>query len=198
MKVAIASDDAKTIASHFGKTRGFIIYTIEDSRVVGKEYVENTFTAHAKGFVGYGRGGGPGGGPGGGGPGGGGGGGYGGGSGRAGGGPGGGGGGGYGGGSGRAGGGGYGSGHGHAETHGHGPGPGGHASILQALEGCRAVISKGMGRRLYDDLRAAGIEAFIVDETDADRALEQYLRDTLIDHPDKSCDHSSDGDNPEE
>ncbi|MEJ2722364.1 MAG: NifB/NifX family molybdenum-iron cluster-binding protein [bacterium] len=91
-----------------------------------------------------------------------------------------------------------GSGHGHAETHGHGPGPGGHASILQALEGCRAVISKGMGRRLYDDLRAAGIEAFIVDETDADRALEQYLRDALIDHPDKSCDHSSGGDNPEE
>jgi predicted Fe-Mo cluster-binding NifX family protein len=123
MKIAIASDDNKTIASHFGKTRGFIIYDIAKTVVTDRHYVENTFTGHARGV----------------------------------------------------------SGHGHVADR-HGP-------ILQALEGCRAVIAQGMGRRIYDDLRAAGIEAFIVDETDADRALQLFLGNTLKDHPDKGCDH---------
>jgi predicted Fe-Mo cluster-binding NifX family protein len=70
----------------------------------------------------------------------------------------------------------------HGEHHGHGP-------VLQALAGCDAVISRGMGRRIYADLNAAGISAYVVDETDADRALELYLKEALVDRPDKSCDH---------
>lgn len=70
----------------------------------------------------------------------------------------------------------------HGEHHGHGP-------VLQALAGCEAVISRGMGRRIYADLHAAGIAAFVVDETDADKALELYLKKALTDRPEKSCDH---------
>jgi predicted Fe-Mo cluster-binding NifX family protein len=123
MRIAIASDDAKTIASHFGKTRGFIIYDLAGTAVTSKRYVENTFTGHARGLEG----------------------------------------------------------HDHVVDR-HGP-------ILQALDGCRAVIAQGMGRRIYDDLRAAGIEAFIVNETDADRALQLFLGNALRDHPDKGCEH---------
>lgn len=70
----------------------------------------------------------------------------------------------------------------HGEHHGHGP-------VLRALAGCEAVISHGMGRRIYADLKAAGIAAYVVDETDADEALALYLKNALTDHPDRSCDH---------
>ncbi len=49
MKIAVASDDGKFIASHFGRTRGFLVYTIEDGRVADKSYIENRFTHHAQG-----------------------------------------------------------------------------------------------------------------------------------------------------
>lgn len=49
MKVAIASDDQVHIANHFGRTKGFLVYKIEENRVVKKEYVENNFTGHAQG-----------------------------------------------------------------------------------------------------------------------------------------------------
>ena len=123
MKVAVASDDGTTIASHFGRARGFIVYQIDDAEVKHREYLLNTFTGHARGL----------------------------------------------------------SGAGHAADR-HGP-------ILDALKGCEAVISHGMGRRIHDDLRAAGIEAYIVDETDPEQAVELYLTDALENRPDKGCDH---------
>lgn len=123
MRVAVASDDGKTIASHFGRTRGFLIYDIEGGEIRNREYIENTFTGHARGLSDAGHG-----------------------------------------------------------VDRHGP-------ILEALKGCEAVISHGMGRRIYDDLRNAGISAYVVNETDADVALSLYLRNALTDHPEKGCDH---------
>jgi predicted Fe-Mo cluster-binding NifX family protein len=123
MKIAVASDDGTSIASHFGKTRGFLIFDIEDGAVTKREYIQNTFTGHARGL----------------------------------------------------------SGADHSADR-HGP-------ILQALQGCQAVIAHGMGRRMYDDLRAAQIEAFIVKETQADEAVELYLQNRLKDHPDAGCKH---------
>ncbi len=64
-----------------------------------------------------------------------------------------------------------------------------HGPILEALKDCKVVISHGMGRRIYEDLRAAGISAFIVQETDVDQALNLYLQNSLVDRPDKGCDH---------
>ena len=123
MKIAVASDDGTTISTHFGKTRGFVVYEVDGREMTNRSYVENTFTGHARGL----------------------------------------------------------SGAGHVADR-HGP-------ILEALKDCRAVIAHGMGRRIYDDLRAAGIEAFIVRETQADEALGLYLKNALADHPEAGCDH---------
>ena len=64
-----------------------------------------------------------------------------------------------------------------------------HGPILEALGDCAVVISHGMGRRIYDDLSTAGIETFIVNETDADEAVKLYLSHSLTDNPDQSCEH---------
>lgn len=49
MKIAIASDDGKNISAHFGRTKGFQIYSVNDSKIENSEYLENTFTGHARG-----------------------------------------------------------------------------------------------------------------------------------------------------
>jgi len=64
-----------------------------------------------------------------------------------------------------------------------------HAPILEALKDCHTVIANGMGRRIYDDLSNAGIETFIVRETDTNQAINLYLENKLQDHPEKGCEH---------
>ena len=123
MKIAIASDDERTISSHFGQTRGFVIFEVEGKKVKNREYRPNTFTGHARGLESAGH---------------------------------------------------------EIDRHG---------LILSALSDCKAVISHGMGRRLYDDLKGAGIEAFVTDETEVQKALDLYLNGTLIDRPERGCSH---------
>lgn len=48
MKVAIASDDNKTITGHIGRVRGFIIIQVEGGEVKLKEYRPNVFTRHGR------------------------------------------------------------------------------------------------------------------------------------------------------
>ncbi len=38
MKIAIASDDQKSLSSHFGETRGFVVYDIVDGQPGRSEY----------------------------------------------------------------------------------------------------------------------------------------------------------------
>lgn len=64
-----------------------------------------------------------------------------------------------------------------------------HGPILSALADCAVVISHGMGRRMYDDLRTAGIESFITDETDVSAAVEAYSKGELVDRPERGCKH---------
>jgi hypothetical protein len=64
-----------------------------------------------------------------------------------------------------------------------------HGPILSALSDCKVVISHGMGRRIYDDLKNAGIEVFVTDETDVLRAFDLYVQGKLTDHPERSCSH---------
>jgi predicted Fe-Mo cluster-binding NifX family protein len=123
MKIAIASDDERTISSHFGQTRGFVVFEVEGKGVKNREYRPNTFTGHARGLEGAGH-----------------------------------------------------------EIDRHGP-------ILSALSDCKIVIAHGMGRRIYDDLKNAGIEVFVTDETDVQRAIDSYLQGELIDNPERSCSH---------
>ena len=123
MKIAFASDDQITIASHFGRTRGFMIYSLEGQKVLDREYRPNTFTGHAVGM---------------------------------------------------------------AETH---QGTDKHRSILDALSDCRVVIARGMGQRIYTDLRNAGITAMITEQQTIETALTYYLEGQLMDHPDRGCSH---------
>ncbi|MCB0283958.1 MAG: iron-molybdenum cofactor biosynthesis protein [Calditrichaeota bacterium] len=125
MKIAIASDDQQTIANHFGRTRGFLIYETENGEIQNQEYRINNFTGHALGL----------------------------------------------------------------NHHNHDHHADRHSAILTALKDCQAVISRGMGRRIYEDLQNAGIETFIVDETNTSVAIQKYLENELQDNPEKGCDH---------
>ena len=49
MKIAIPSDNMKTISAHFGRTLGFVIVEVEDRKVVTTKYFINDFTGHAQG-----------------------------------------------------------------------------------------------------------------------------------------------------
>lgn len=48
-KIAVPSDDKLTICPHFGRTKGFILYDTEDGAIIGRNYIINGFTGHAKG-----------------------------------------------------------------------------------------------------------------------------------------------------
>lgn len=74
--------------------------------------------------------------------------------------------------------------HEHHHEHGHS-----HEGILSALKDCDVVIARGMGRRIYDDLRSASIKAMITDVPTVDDALTAFLAGSLKDNPDKSCVH---------
>lgn len=123
MKIAIASNDQKTISAHFGRTAGFIIYNVENDTIKGTEYRKNDFTFHAKGMIDAPH---------------------------------------------------------NIDRH---------APILNALNDCEVVISNGMGRRIYEDLKSANIEAYIVQETEAEEAINLYINNELKDNPDKGCEH---------
>jgi predicted Fe-Mo cluster-binding NifX family protein len=56
MKVAVASDDGKTIAAHTGRCRYFVIYVVTEGKSVRLETIDNRFTPHMRGEHGPGRG----------------------------------------------------------------------------------------------------------------------------------------------
>jgi predicted Fe-Mo cluster-binding NifX family protein len=49
MKIAVASSDGTQISPHFGRSSYFLVFDIEDGKIVGKQVRGNTFTAHARG-----------------------------------------------------------------------------------------------------------------------------------------------------
>ena len=49
MKVAVASDNAVGIAEHFGRSRCFIIFDLQDGVIKGTEIRDNNHTAFARG-----------------------------------------------------------------------------------------------------------------------------------------------------
>lgn len=127
MKIAVASDDGKLIAQHFGRTKGFLIYDIEHFAIKSSQYIANTFTHHHHGNHDEHE-------------------------------------------------------HHHGRTH-------SHTGILEALQGCGTVISRGMGRRLLDDFQNNNKQVFITDETDAEKAVQLLIEGKLVHQPNKSCKH---------
>ena len=49
MKIAVASDNAVDIADHFGRSRCFIIFELQDGVIKGTEIRANSHTAFARG-----------------------------------------------------------------------------------------------------------------------------------------------------
>lgn len=49
MKIAVASEDGVAISSHFGRSRCFLVFEIQDKQITGRSLRDNTFTAHARG-----------------------------------------------------------------------------------------------------------------------------------------------------
>lgn len=49
MKIAVASADGQALSPHFGRSRCFVVFTVEDGRVLDRQVRDNTFTAHARG-----------------------------------------------------------------------------------------------------------------------------------------------------
>ncbi len=76
----------------------------------------------------------------------------------------------------------------HQEHGGAGHGRGdeqGHKTVPQALRDGKAVISHGMGRRAWEDLRAQGIEMIVTDETEVETAAKMYLAGELRDQTER-------------
>ncbi len=48
MKVAVATDDFANVAGHVGRCNGFLVYEIEDGKVINVENRENNFTNHKR------------------------------------------------------------------------------------------------------------------------------------------------------
>lgn len=115
MKIAVASDDGKIISSHFGRTKGFVIFDVEGNEIKSREYLPNTFTGHARGMHESGL-------------------------------------------------------HHQFDTH---------SKIIEALKDVKVVISHGMGRRLYDDLKNANIDVYVTQEIDLEKAINLFLEGKL-------------------
>ena len=49
MRVAVASEDGASISHHFGRSRCFLVFEVQDKQTVGRSVRDNTFTAHARG-----------------------------------------------------------------------------------------------------------------------------------------------------
>jgi predicted Fe-Mo cluster-binding NifX family protein len=49
MKVAVPTQDGTSISQHFGRSKSFFVFDIDDGKIVGRVVRDNTFTAHAKG-----------------------------------------------------------------------------------------------------------------------------------------------------
>jgi predicted Fe-Mo cluster-binding NifX family protein len=128
MKIAVATEEGKTISDHFGRSPYFAIFEIQDGNIIDQCIRQNTFTGHFREHR---------------------------------------------------------EGHQHGEHH-HGEGgPHDHASVAEGLSDCAVVISHGMGRRAWEDLRARGIEMILSDETEVEKAVHMYLAGTLRDNVEK-------------
>jgi predicted Fe-Mo cluster-binding NifX family protein len=74
--------------------------------------------------------------------------------------------------------------HAHEHAHGHGHGP-----VMRLLGDTQVVISRGMGRRILEDLTQAEIQPFIVDVREVEEAIEKYLADGLDNNLSRQCQH---------
>jgi len=157
-RIAVATNDGKTVAFHVGRAKMFAIYTVDEGKAVKLENIANTFTMHGQGAGGHGHGGE-----------------------RAGQGLG------LGAGRGQGAGAGLGRGAGRGQTFrdAEGVGPeshtGSHGGLFAVLKDhdCEALITRGLGPRIVQNLNAAGITPIICAEESIEDAADHYAQGTL-------------------
>lgn len=49
MKIAVASANGTDVSPHFGRSRCFVVFTVENGKIVAQEVRDNTYTPHAHG-----------------------------------------------------------------------------------------------------------------------------------------------------
>lgn len=49
MKIAVATADGSTVSQHFGQCRGFIVFTVEEGNITGRELKDVSITPHNEG-----------------------------------------------------------------------------------------------------------------------------------------------------
>jgi predicted Fe-Mo cluster-binding NifX family protein len=49
MKLAVPTQDGTSISQHFGRSKSFFVFEVDDGKIAGRSVRDNTFTAHAKG-----------------------------------------------------------------------------------------------------------------------------------------------------
>ncbi len=74
--------------------------------------------------------------------------------------------------------------HSHDKEHNHN-----HKHILDAIEGCKTVISGGMGKRLYKDFENNNIQVFMTQENDIETAVKLFITNELDINRKELCNH---------
>ena len=54
-----------------------------------------------------------------------------------------------------------------------------HNIMIENIKDCKVVISYGMGKRIYDDLKKNNIQAVITDEITIRNAIESFIKNKL-------------------
>jgi predicted Fe-Mo cluster-binding NifX family protein len=130
MKIAVITEDGQTISQHFGRAPYYLVFTVKDNEIVGKELRDKVghrqFAQedHASDNDPRGHG--------------------------------------------------FGA---HSEAK--------HASMIESIQDCAAIIVRGMGRGAYLAMEQAHIRPFVTDLADAEEAVKAYIGGTLEDHTDR-------------
>jgi predicted Fe-Mo cluster-binding NifX family protein len=53
MKIAVATIDGISLSQHFGQSKGFVVFDVEDSTVRSREFRHNQETPHNQGICGH-------------------------------------------------------------------------------------------------------------------------------------------------
>lgn len=121
MKVAVATDDLRTVSAHFGRAEHYLVYEVDGNAVRAKESRDKAF-------------------------------------------------------------------HGASAGAHHQPGEGAHGegslheSMLSSVADCDAVVARGMGRPMYEAIKASGKKAFVTQLELADDAAKAFAEGRLDDH----------------
>lgn len=127
MKIAVITDDGKTISQHFGRAPYYMVLTIEEGKIVNREMRDklghNQFSPnqHSEQH--------------------------------------------------------------HGEHHGHdGEAHSKHASMVETIADCKALICGGMGMGAYDSMKRLNIQPIVTDISDIEIAAQAFIDGKLIDH----------------